>query len=94
MGSEPPKFHGSPNIFFNQISAASFFMFTFCWENRLLIGRSTKIFSVKTGFEKLKKKADKLDGWYFGLLAAIYQKVKDENMRWTSKIQNISMPFL
>ena len=23
------------------------------------------------------------DGWYFGLLVAIYQKPKDENMRWT-----------
>ena len=34
-------------------------MFTFCWENELLIGQSTKIFSVKTGFKELKKKVEK-----------------------------------
>ena len=61
-------------------------MFTFYWENKLLIGQPTKFFSVKTGFEELKKKVDKLDGWYFGLLVAIYQKPKDENMRWTGHL--------
>ena len=30
-------------------------MFTFCWENKLLIGQSTKNFLVKTGSEELKK---------------------------------------
>ena len=30
-------------------------MFTFCCENKFLIGQSTNIFSVKTGFEELKK---------------------------------------
>ena len=30
-------------------------MFTFFWENKFLIGQSTNIFSVKTGFEELKK---------------------------------------
>ena len=30
-------------------------MFTFCRENKFLIGQSTKHFSVKTGFEDLKK---------------------------------------
>ena len=38
-------------IFFYQISAVSF-----CWENKSLIGQSTKKFSVKTGFEELEKK--------------------------------------
>ena len=58
-------------------------MFTFCWENKFLIGESTKTFSVKTGFEK---KVKKLDGWYFGLLVAMYlKKPKDENMRWTGQ---------
>ena len=41
-----------------------------------------KNFSVKTDFEELKKKVNKLDGWYFGLLVSIYWKPKDENMRW------------
>ena len=48
-------------------------MFTFCWENRFLIGQSTKKFSVKTGFEELKKKVNKIwlkqifgDPWNFG----------------------------
>ena len=57
-------------------------MFTFCWENKFLIGQSTKKFSVKTGFEELKK-VNKRDSWYFGLLVAIYQKPEDENKRWT-----------
>ena len=48
-------------------------MFTFCWENKFLIGQSTKKFSVKTGFEELEKKVNKLDGWYFGPLVAICQ---------------------
>ena len=30
-------------------------MFTFCWENKFLIGQLTKKFSVKPGFEELKK---------------------------------------
>ena len=37
-------------------------MFTFCWENKFLIRQSTKIFSVKTGFEELKKKLKKKFG--------------------------------
>ena len=61
-------------------------MFPFCWENKFLNGQSTKIFSVKTGFEEVKKKANKHDGWYFGLLVAIYKKPKDQNMRWTGQI--------
>ena len=28
------------------------------------------------------KKVNKLDGWYFGPLVAIYQKPNDDNMRW------------
>jgi hypothetical protein len=35
-------------------------MFTFCLENKFLIGQSTKNFSVKTGFEELKKKVNKI----------------------------------
>ena len=31
-------------------------MFTLCWENKFLIGQSTKIFSVKTGWKKFLKK--------------------------------------
>ena len=58
-------------------------MYTFYGEIKFLIGQPTKNFLVKTGFEELKKKVNKLDGWYFGLLVAIYQKPKDENMRWT-----------
>ena len=33
-------------------------MFTFCWENKILIGQSTKNFSVK-GLEEWKKKVKK-----------------------------------
>ena len=29
------------------------------------------------------RKTKKLDNWYFGLLVAMYQKQKDENMKWT-----------
>ena len=47
-------------IFFNEISAVSYFIFTFCWENKFLIGQSTKIFSLKTGIEELKKKVNKI----------------------------------
>ena len=35
-------------------------MFTFCWENKFLIGQSTKIFSLKTGIEELKKSKQNL----------------------------------
>ena len=38
----------------------SIFMFTFSWENKILIGQSTKIFSVKTGFEELKQKVNNI----------------------------------
>ena len=47
-------------IFFNEISAVSFLMFTFCGENKSLIGQSTKFFSVKTGFEELKNNKQNL----------------------------------
>jgi hypothetical protein len=42
-------------IFFNEISAVSFLCLLFA-EKKNLIGQSTKQFSVKTGFEELKKK--------------------------------------
>ena len=51
-----------------------------------LIGQSTNIFSVKTGFKELKKKVNKLDSWYLGLLVAVYQKPKYKNMRWTGQL--------
>ena len=61
-----------------KISAVNFFMFTFCWGNKFLIGQSTKTFLVKIGFEELKKKVNKLDGFnhnrtktFFGLLESI-----------------------
>ena len=44
----------------NEISAANFFMFTFCRENKFHIGKSIKKFSVTTGFEELKKKVNKI----------------------------------
>ena len=31
------------------------------------------------------RKINKHDSWYFGLLVAIYQKPKDENVRWTGQ---------
>jgi hypothetical protein len=52
-------------------------MFTFSRENKFLIGQSTNIFTVKTGFEQLKKSkqnlAKKIFGdhqifWWFGSL--------------------------
>ena len=55
MTMEPPNYLLFKNIFFYEISAVNFFMFTFCRENKFLIGQSTKHFSVKTGFEDLKK---------------------------------------
>ena len=57
MASEPPKFCWSSNIFLTKYQLSVFLMFIFCWENKFLIGQSTKIFSVKTGFEELKKKS-------------------------------------
>ena len=41
-------------------------MFTFCWENKFLIGQSTKNFSVKTGFKELKKRKQNLVEKIFG----------------------------
>ena len=35
------------------------FLFTFYWESKFLIGQKRKKFSVKTGFEELKKKVNK-----------------------------------
>ena len=35
-------------------------MFTFCGENKSLIGQSTTFFSVKTGFEELKNNKQNL----------------------------------
>ena len=51
-----------------KISAVNFFKFTFCWENKFFICQSTKNFSVKTGFEKLKKSKQtwRLIFWSFG----------------------------
>ena len=60
VASKPPKFCGSPNISLTKYQLSVFFMFTFCWENKFLIGQSTKNFSVKTGFEELKKKVNKI----------------------------------
>ena len=42
-------------IFWFLVCQLSIFFF-FCLENKFLIGQTTKIFSVKTGFEELKKK--------------------------------------
>ena len=41
-------------------------MFTFCWENKFLIGQSTKNFSLKTGFEESEKSFEKLVKKIFG----------------------------
>jgi hypothetical protein len=40
------------------------------------------------------RKINKLDKWYFGLLVAIYQTPKGENMRWTGWLlsQNKKVP--
>ena len=61
-------------VFFSKISAVRvFFMFTFCIENKFLIGQSTKKFSVKIGFEELKKSKQsfvKKDTKFFGRLDA------------------------
>ena len=45
-----------------------------------------KISQLKLVLRRWKKKANKHDGWYFGLLVAIYKKPKDQNMRWTGQI--------
>ena len=60
-------------------------MFTFCLENRFPIGQSTKILSVKTGFEELKKSKQtrQLIFWCFG---SYLLKTKRQNMRWTGHI--------
>ena len=54
MASEPPKFRGSPNFFLTKHQLSVFLCLLF--ESKFLIG----LFSVKTGFEELKKKFKKI----------------------------------
>ena len=68
------RIHQYEYLFFNEISAKKdcSYVYFLLREKKILIGQSTKFFSVKTGFEKLKKSKQNfvkrifLDPWNFG----------------------------
>ena len=75
MTSEPPKFILVVyEYFLNEISAVNFVMFIFCWENKFLLGQSSKIFLFKTGFKSTKF-------WWFGC----YEWVRKQTSYWSKQ---------
>ena len=56
-GSEPPNFRGSPNIFLTKQQLSVFSCLLFAEKKIFSLVNQQK--SVKTGFEKLKKKLTK-----------------------------------
>ena len=90
MGSEPPKFRGSPNIFLTKYQLSVFWCLLFAEKINLLLVNQQNFSQLKLVLRSWKK-VNKHDGRHFGVLVAIYQKPKDENMRWTGhKSKNVS----
>ena len=77
MASELPKLCcgspivGSLKMTSTKYQLSGFFMFTFCWENKFLIGQSKKFSQLKLVLRSWKKMVKKISGdptkfWWFG----------------------------
>ena len=62
MASKPPKFCDLQIFLLTKYQLSIFLCLLFAEKIKFLIGQSTKIFSVKTGFEELKKSKQNFGG--------------------------------